>query len=121
MIYTGYFARLKYYQSNGLTPVRISNGGNDIVELYVSVFIPDWSIVISHKNGLISNDQYRKHYMNQLDSIDKNSLSSVITELDNRNAILLCYEAPGKFCHRHILAEYIRNNFNIDVKEYKVI
>lgn len=34
-------------------------------------------------------------------------------------AILLCWEAPGKFCHRMLVAEWLRDQLGIEVKEYE--
>lgn len=33
---------------------------------------------------------------------------------------LLCYERPGDFCHRHMLAEHL-NSLGLDVKEFNAI
>ena len=33
------------------------------------------------------------------------------------NAILLCWELPGRFCHRRILAEWLEENLKIKVPE----
>jgi uncharacterized protein (DUF488 family) len=31
---------------------------------------------------------------------------------------LLCYEKPGDFCHRHIVAEWLHNNLGVHVEEF---
>lgn len=123
MIYTGYFAKLKYYQSNNLSPVRISNGGRNIVEHKVNSFIPEWEIVNAHKKGLIDNETYRRLYLLQLSSFIEDPklnlmMESILSSLYQTNTILLCYERPEKFCHRHILAEWIKDNFGYDVVEF---
>lgn len=33
------------------------------------------------------------------------------------NAILLCWEEPGEFCHRHIVSEWLSNSLNIKINE----
>ena len=36
------------------------------------------------------------------------------------NMILLCYEKSGDFCHRHVLADWLEENFGYRVEEYDV-
>ena len=33
------------------------------------------------------------------------------------NAVMLCYEKPGDFCHRHLIADWITKNTGITVEE----
>ena len=35
----------------------------------------------------------------------------------NGNAVLLCWEKPFEFCHRHLVAEWLNNNLNCGVRE----
>ena len=32
--------------------------------------------------------------------------------------VLLCYEKPTEFCHRHLLANYLNKFYNLDIKEF---
>ena len=34
---------------------------------------------------------------------------------------LCCYEKPGDFCHRHILAKWITENTGIEITEFGVV
>lgn len=36
------------------------------------------------------------------------------------NSILLCYEEPCEFCHRHIVASWLKETINKDVKEIQL-
>ena len=36
------------------------------------------------------------------------------------DCVLLCYEKPGDFCHRHILANWLEENFGFKVEEFRV-
>ena len=43
----------------------------------------------------------------------------VIEELGD-NAVMLCYETPDKFCHRHLVARWLKMNIpHIQVEEVK--
>lgn len=55
-------------------------------------------------------EQYYKEVLNKLDP------KEVYYEL-GRNTVLLCWEKPGEFCHRHIVAEWLTNALNIEVTE----
>ena len=48
-------------------------------------------------------------------------LWKVIQELTalggGHDVILLCFEKPGEFCHRHLVAQWLKSNLNIDVIE----
>ena len=55
-------------------------------------------------------EQFFAEVLNQLDA------QQVFNEL-GENAVLLCYEAPGKFCHRHLVAYWLETKLNIKVSE----
>ncbi len=64
-------------------------------------FAPTTDLLRKYKSGEVGADKYTEVYLNQLKKLDFN-------HIDLRNGdILLCYERPDEFCHRHILAEYI--------------
>ena len=35
-----------------------------------------------------------------------------------RDVALCCYEKPGEFCHRHLVAEWLSSSLGIEVKEF---
>lgn len=36
---------------------------------------------------------------------------------DSCDCILMCWEKPNQFCHRHLVAKWLENNLGITVKE----
>ena len=38
----------------------------------------------------------------------------------NKNYVLLCYEKPTEFCHRHIIANLLEKKYNIEVNELNI-
>lgn len=58
-------------------------------------------------DGNLTNDEYTTLYRETV--LDQLNPQEVADELGD-NAILLCWEAPGKFCHRHIVAEWLNRN-----------
>lgn len=65
----------------------------------------------------IENTKYyiTEYYNQVLSKIDIEKL------LENETKpILLCYETGDKFCHRHVVAEYIEFLYGVKVKDIKI-
>lgn len=75
---------------------------------------PKYSWWEKWKDGKISNNDYINLYYETV--LDKLNPQQVYNEL-GENAVLLCWENKEKFCHRHIVAEWLENNLDIEVKE----
>lgn len=73
---------------------------------------PTWEIVMGVKQGTITNDEYTRRYKLILSKLDPHTTVNNLGE----GAILLCYESPDKFCHRHLVAEWLRGA-GYDVQE----
>lgn len=118
-MYTGYFAKIKTYEKAGLIPIAICGGiPNWYKGLWYKKLAPKWSFFNEWKNGTEhkgDNDYYIQHFNNEV--LDKLSVSLVIEDLqkiantkDTDKIILLCYEKPGDFCHRHLVADWLTKN-----------
>ena len=57
----------------------------------------------------------QRYYDTVLSKLDP---QAVLKELGD-NAVMLCYETPDKFCHRHIIARWLSKNTGADVREVK--
>jgi uncharacterized protein (DUF488 family) len=60
----------------------------------------------------VSEKGYTKRFNRQLDALH---FSDVIKYLHDGD-VLLCYEAPNQFCHRHLVAAWLRKH-GITVEE----
>lgn len=121
-MYTGYFAKLKKYQEAGLVPVSIALKSPDWYHgLEYKRLAPSWDILSAWKSGEHKGDvdYYTKHFKEVLDTLRP---EDVIIELKQfgllQNIILLCYEKPEDFCHRHLVANWLNKN-GLYVTEYK--
>jgi len=56
--------------------------------------------------------RYREEVLSSLDA------QKVFDDLDE-DAILLCWEKPGAFCHRRLVAEWLEEELGISVPEVK--
>lgn len=65
---------------------------------------PSWEL-INHWKAHRDEEAYRKVYMAQLNKLDP----KVVYEKLNKS-IMLCYERPGEFCHRRLVAEWLRKH-----------
>lgn len=119
-VYTGYFPKLKSYINEGLIPISIAryspkwyDGDGD------SYFAPSPELLSGYKSGEISADKYTEIYLNQLNRDEVYShIIALKDKYENKSIILLCYEAPDDFCHRHVLAKYIKDNYGVKVEEF---
>lgn len=118
-MYTGYFAKIKTYEKAGLIPIAICGGIPKWYKgLWYKKLAPKWSFFNEWKNGAEhkgDNDYYIHHFNNEV--LDKLSILQVIEDLqkiantkDTDKIILLCYEKPGDFCHRHLVADWLTKN-----------
>lgn len=55
-------------------------------------------------------EQYQKEVLNSLDP------KQIYEEL-GENAVLLCWEKTGKFCHRHLISKWFKEKLGIEVSE----
>ena len=75
---------------------------------------PDWSTMVGpYKEGRLTAEEYTKRYMVQLEKLDPHEL---VGEL-GLDAVLVCYEKPGEFCHRHIVATWLQSH-DYDITEF---
>ena len=112
MIFTSYYANLKNIPQN-LKPISISlYKPKDIDIDSIIELAPSKEILSTYKNSKQTNidrDKYIKDYKNQIKNYD-------FSKLDN--VVLMCYENPFDFCHRHIVAEMIEIQTGNKISEY---
>jgi uncharacterized protein (DUF488 family) len=58
---------------------------------------------------------YREEYQKILDSLDPRQVYEDLGE----NSILICWEAPDKFCHRRLVAEWLEKHLGVTVPELR--
>lgn len=105
IIQTSYFGRAK----NMANAVAISQGVPKWFtgERYMAL-APPWSLV-HEKNEAIYTRRYQEEVLAKLCPLH------VEGDLDGK--ILLCWEKPDEFCHRHIVAKWLERNLLIKVQE----
>ena len=121
---TGYFAKAKVYSEMGYALVNIA--------LKQPWFLPDGLVLHETKYKPCPNesildlkdkpaeyeDRFQKEVLRFISPYDFYTELFRISKLEHtEKVVLLCYEAPDKFCHRHIVAKWIKDCLGITVEE----
>lgn len=117
-IYTSYFANLKNLPAN-----YYITGIVRYLPRYVKK-IPNYRVLAPSQDTFQTEitSQYTKKFLGQLEQLDARTVYNELEILaDGRDVILLCYEKPGDFCHRRLVAEWLSKNLQIEVPEYQVL
>lgn len=70
---------------------------------------PTWKMIKQ-----MSESDYLKHYHAMLAKLDPKKVFEELGE----DAILLCWEKPGEWCHRRIVAEWLERELGVHIPEY---
>lgn len=78
---------------------------------------PTWEMIMAHKEGNITEMDFISMYVDLLhrQRFDPNKFIEPLPD----PTFLLCYEKPGDFCHRRVLAEWIELKTGIAIPEWK--
>ncbi len=112
---TSYFANLK----NIKTPLSISNSPPKwYSNSQFKVLAPPWSLVKAYKLKEVDDEGYIEQFkILVLAPLDASKVYEDLTNRYGNDVTLLCYEKPGDFCHRRIVAEWFEKELNIVVPE----
>lgn len=117
-IYTSYFANGAKLKKAGIQMIGIALfppkwfGGSSIP--YVA---PTWSILHNSKGS----EEYTLRFKSEvLAKRDPQTFLKMIEAMSQgKDVALCCFEKPGDFCHRHIVAEWMKETLGIEVSEYE--
>ena len=116
MIYTSYFSSKKYNKEDGISIARYNKfwDGESYPLLYPSANLLAWWKSLSKEDqyNIWFRDQYEQAYFNE--TLNKLNPHIVAAELEDK--VLLCYEKSEDFCHRHLVAAWLKMN-GYEVKE----
>ena len=121
---TGYFAKAKEYADAGFALVSIALKQpwflpKDL-RLFQLLHLAPSEELLALKNR---PDLYAPKYMAHV--LEGNCAETMLSRLQHlaeeaktNKVVLLCWEAPGKFCHRHLVASWIKSRAGVDVREF---
>ena len=117
-IYTSYFSNLRNIPPD-IVPISIARGTPSWFDgLCIKLLAPHEHIRARY-NFDGNKDRYIREYTEEvLDILYAPKLVQyLMVKSGGRDVVLLCYESPDKFCHRHLVSEWLnRNGFHC--KEY---
>jgi hypothetical protein len=76
---------------------------------------PSWELLRAYKAGQVDEKGYTEWYLRLLQERNLTP-RQIVDDLDD-GSILLCYEGPNKFCHRHIVAVWLEEGAEVEVTE----
>lgn len=129
-IYTSYFDNKKLKgKHNDMFLIPVCNRVYvwDGYSEHYSELAPDMREVEKLHEAMIVTERMKRDftqkYIEKLDFLRKEKvLDRYVDDLELRKSfqdvVLLCYEKPKEFCHRHILAKYLNECYNLDIQEY---
>jgi hypothetical protein len=68
-----------------------------------------------HLFGLNDPVLFRRRYREEV--LSKLDAKEIARNFEGK--ILTCYEGPGKFCHREVVAEWLREEAGVEVREWE--
>ena len=119
MIYTSFYANYKAYSD--FYRIGISRKTpNNAADISLKFLAPDSSLLYDYKNGSIGEEEYARRYLSSLEELHNNGTLDIFVHYlinHSMDVVLLCYERPDKFCHRHLLADYLNKQYGLEIKE----
>lgn len=126
--YTSYMSNKRICNKDGFK-IPVCNRiyvWNGYSEWYRDLAPTDQMIQWLHDQSKITSrvkEIFTKHYIAKLNSLKAEGiLQKYVDDINKRlqydDVFLLCYEKPKEFCHRHILAKFLNENFDLDIQEY---
>lgn len=113
ILYTSYFCNWRKWKQLDAFTVAIcrkrppymnydKEGIQELLEL-----APSEGLLKAYKNGLISKENFRNKFLDELDNVKSSNTLHLIQSLLDKgvNICLLCFERNEDFCHRQIVAE----------------
>ena len=110
MIYTSYFGKLKKLPSE-IVPISICGKAPEWYEgIQYKKLAPKIGFFMEWKKNH-DNQYYIEHFYNEV--LENLNPAYVVGELyhlsGGKQFALICYEKPDDFCHRHLVAEWLKN------------
>lgn len=127
-LYTSYFANLKNLPQN-ILPISICGKAPEWYDgIQYKKLAPKYGFFQEWKKTQ-DNDYYISCFNEQVlapisccevyeDLMNKKELAEIKNETKYDGVALICYEAPEKFCHRHLVAKWFTDS-GYEISEYR--
>ena len=98
----------------------------------ISLYSPSWyvgaefktlaptkDLLLDFHNGLSKEDYELRFQLEVLSKLNAKDVFEKITKQCGNDVVLLCYENPGDFCHRRLVANWLESELFILVPEWQ--
>ena len=118
MFFTSYFANLKNLPLNNITPISIARAAPIWYKgLEYKPLAPSWDILNEYKITQDKEKYIERYTKEVLDNLNPYEVRETLMKLaEDWQIVLLCYEKPNAFCHRHLVADWL-SSYGIPVQE----
>lgn len=116
-IYTSYFANTRHVSNTVAICTGVPNWYKGAV---YSALAPGWDIVMEYKQAVRDGKPMQDIIANYVRRYENEILFYLDPEevyQDLKNKILLCYEKPTDFCHRHLVRQWLNTSLNLSIEE----
>lgn len=118
-IYTSYFGNAKKLPSNLVKISICLSPPRGYYGLEYRRLAPTFKILQEWKRCPIEENYIQDYYNLVLNKLDRDTVCHQLESMsEGADVVLLCYERPEDFCHRHLVAEWL-NAKGYDVKEWQ--
>ena len=101
----------------GVSITLVPSNSSDIIFEYKAL-APNWRLWDNFKKKKISEDKFIIEYINMLKDLNpKHVLEHLNFLTGGIEPILMCKPAKTKFCHRHLVADWLENETGIIINE----
>ena len=117
-IYTSYFAKLRSLPEN-IIPISICGKAPEwYTGLQYKKLAPKYGFFMEWKKNH-DNNYYIEHFDSEvLNLLDAKTIYEELSKMSGeKDVVLICYEKPSDFCHRHLVAKWLAKN-GIPCEEY---
>lgn len=110
-VYTSYYARACKILPNKRL-VAISLGVPDYFQGEILRELnPIYSLLVGYKNRSITEEQYKDQY--NFETLSKLNPAEIYNKLKGK--VMLCHCGKDKFCHRHLVMEWLKENLGEEI------
>lgn len=116
-IYTSYFANAKKLKEDGIMMIGIAlYPPKWFYGVTLRMLAPSWSIL----KQTSTDEEYIRRFKGEiLSRLQQDVVLSRLNEISKgKDVALCCFEKPGEFCHRHIVADWLNEKLEGKVEEY---
>ena len=118
---TGFFKQIDDSCQSTIVSISLYPSNNNFVKFDYKALVPNWKLLENLSKQNISEDFFINSYREQLNLMDPKKVFNDLNSLGGKNDIILMTNgSKKKFCHRHLVAEWLQIEHNIEIEEYRV-